>query len=513
MKKKVLFMMAFFATGVLNAQSVSNGEFNGNTGYVSAAGVASPWQKGCAYNTSSNSSSNNPEIILDGSNNVLELEGDYNAYQGAPSFDLESAEQWVGALPSGEYTITFNARNRLLTSGNPGIRLSVNLKNYSGCSWLTSNSNPQQINKVISISPNYIFNTYSVTFCIPSNLHNELSYLELGAIHQDETNVSCDGVIDIDNVTLTNTSEPYDLAFDYQIDCLTGQLQIKPNSPFNPNLHYVFIVMENNPNDPNNQNDTGDVQHSANWWNTPPNSQGWYTVPTALEKNKNYYIKRGIWGDCMSWKEARKFNIELQPDQFNSSFSHSVFCNDDNNSILSVTGADQQGKNPHHMFTLYEYFPGTNTPDQSIETIGYWNQSNTNNYQYQQGAFTFSHVLDPLKYYYVKRGVWDACTPWTESRTYGIQGIACASKPRTFLSKSREVVSDEITLFPNPTKDILSIETSVDYDEFQIFSINGKLVGTYASSEIPVANLESGYYILKLIKDGNILNTERFVKQ
>ena len=513
MKKKVLFMMTtLLISGSINAQTVTNGGFDGSTGYIGAPGVASPWFKGCAYNTSSNSGSNTPEVILDASNNVLQLKGAYNPYQGGATFNMESAEQWVGAIPAGTYTVTFDARNYLQTTGNPGIRLAVNLKNYTGCSWTTTHPNPQQLQEVISIPLVYNFNSYSATFCIPDNLNNELSYLEFGTIQQQSTSTYCNGIIDIDNVTLTNTSEPYDLAFDYQIDCLTGQIQVRPTSPMNPNLHDLFVVMENNPNDPNNLSDNGDTQHTTAWFNYTSNSQGWYTIPLAIDRNKNYYIKRGIWGDCMSWKELRKYNVELQPDNFNTNFSVSVFCNDANQPILSVTGANQQGKNPHHMFSLYEYFPGTNLQDQLLESVGWWQQSNASNYQYQQGPFTFSQVLDPSKHYYVKRGLWDACTPWAETRRYDIYAIPC---PEFILSKS---VSDQetiegISLYPNPANEVLNIETSLEYDSFELFSVGGKHIGTYSDHTISIEELESGYYLLKVLKDGNVRATERFIKQ
>lgn len=509
MKKKILFMItSLLVSGSISAQSITNGGFDGSTGSIQNSGVASPWIKGCAYNTLSSSVANNPEITLSGGNKILELEGYYNPYQGGATLNLESVAQYVGTIPAGTYTVTFDARNYLQSTGNPGVRLAINLKNYSGCSWTTNHPNPQEIYKTISIPLVYSFNSYSVTFCVPSNLNNELSYLELGLMQQESTSTYCNGIIDIDNVTLTNTSEPYDLAYDYQIDCLTGQIQIMRTSPMNSNLSELFIVMENNPNDPNNLNGIGDTQYTSAWFTST--SLGWHTIPLALERGKNYYIKRGIWGDCMSWKELRKYNVELQPDVFNSTFNFSILCNGDNDAILSVTGADQQGKNPRHMFTLYEHFPGTNNPDQSIESIGFWLQPTTNPYQYQQGPFSFSHALNPAKHYYVKRGVWDACTPWAETRRYDIYGIPC---PKKALSTTEQRMSDKINLYPNPAKEVLNIETNLEYDSFELFSISGKHVGTYTSSTISVENLESGYYLLKVMKDGKVSATERFIKE
>lgn len=429
MKKKLFFTLAsFIAAGTLNAQIVTNGGFNGSTGFIQTSSAGAPWQKGCAYNSGvSNQSMNHPEVKQNAGNNYVELTGDYDAYQGNPYINMESVAQYVGPLAAGEYTVTFDARNYLQTGGNPGLQLMVSLKNYTGCSWEpTAPPNAEQLTEYVTMPLAYNFNSYSVTFCIPQNLHNQLTILEFGAMHQFDHSISCDGKIDLDNVAMNPVTHSYDLAFDYDIDCLTGIVKVKPNSALSPDLYDMFILVENNPNDPNNQSDVGDVTHDQiAWWGYNVDAQGWYTFSVPLDQGKNYYIKRGIWGDCMNWVETRKFNVELTPDQFNGNFTYSISCNEMLEPKLTVTGADQQGKNPHHMFILIQYFPGTNNPEQQIETINWWQQSNASNYQYQQGPFTFNHVLDPNAHYYVKRGVWDACTPWAETRKYNITAEVC----------------------------------------------------------------------------------------
>lgn len=508
MKKKVLFMIAsFLAAGTLNAQTVANGGFTGSTGSLESVGVASPWLKGTPYNTFQSNFVNNPEIILDGNNNVLELLGIYHPIPSQPEINFESAAQDVGPIPSGEYTVTFQAKNTQANPWAPALSLNVKLKNYNGFAPQVI----QELTETIAIPVGNSFGSYSVTFCVPPSLNNELNFLEFSP-EQNNSSIDFDGVIEIDDVVMTNTSEPYDLAYDYQIDCLTGQIQVMRTSAMNSNLSELFIVMENNPNDPNNLNGIGDIQVASAWFT--PYNLGWHTIPFTLESGNNYYIKRGIWGSCMSWKELRKYNVEMQPDQFDSNFDINVSCNSLLQPILSVTGANQQGKNPHHMFTLYEYFPGTNNPAQSIETIGYWQQNNANNYQYQQGPFSFNYILSPAKYYYVKRGVWDACTPWAETRRYDIYAINCNTKSAsgTIVDKDETVV-EEIKLFPNPVKEILNIETNLKYDELFMYSIGGKLIGSYSTSTIQVSNLESGVYLMKFVKDGNVLTTERFIKK
>jgi hypothetical protein len=613
MKKNALFILFYFLlSGTLNAQTVAGGDFTGPTGILGNT-LLSPWSKGCPYNPYTNSYYNNAEIISEGGNNMLELAGYYNANQSNPSYTYESASQVIGPMPSGNYTVTFDAKNKLINPGNPGLLFNVKVKNISGCIGHTTQQNPMELTELVTIPLGTSFNTYSVTFCIPPEHDNEFSILEFAPREQLNSAISCNGIINIDNVSMTYSTNDYDLEFDYQIDCLTGIVKVKPTTPLGPNQHDMFIIMENNPNDPNNLSDVGDSQHDAiDSWNYIADSQGWYSFQLPLDQGQNYYLKHGIWSNCLSWVELREFNIELQANEFDTSFDIDISCNSLLQNILTVTGADQQGKNPHYVFQLYKHFPGTNTPDEWMESIYWGQQSNASNYQYQQGPFSFSEILDPSISYYVKRGVWDACTPWTESRRYDINPIecnaseicdiyitplgapcfdgcgkskwlsefqinpnstcysvidhvifqtvnnsifgptfvdnsapyvvpyctsgnyyvnatihytngststasyfqpACTESNQKSLNAEEEVTHDQVKLYPNPTNGILNIETNIDYDELRVYSIGGKLIGSYSESTIQVAELESGTYLLKFVKDGNALRTERFVKK
>lgn len=423
--KKNFFLscLCVITAGFSHAQIVSDAGFDGATGTLESPNVAPSWYKGCANNTLATPAGNNPVVTSASGNNFLRLSGSFTPGYG---FNMSSAAQDIAPLSSGEYVLTFDSKNQVQSSSSTGLKLMIELKNYQGCSWLNPQPTDQVMTEFLEVPMGSSFNQYSVTFCIPQSLNNVMNTIEFGGTPINPTSNLSDGNLDIDNVVLTKVNRTYDLAFDYDIDCLTGIVKVKPNSALSPDLYDMFILVENNPNDPNNQSDAGDVTHDQiAWWGYNVDAQGWYTFSAPLDQGKNYYIKRGIWGDCMSWVEARKFNVELTPDQFNGNFTYSITCNENLESKLTVTGANQQGKNPHHMFILIQYFPGTNNPEQQIETINWWQQSNASNYQYQQGPFTFNHVLTPGAHYYVKRGVWDACTPWAETRQYNIVADAC----------------------------------------------------------------------------------------
>ena len=424
MKTNFIFScLCVFAAGFSQAQIVSDPGFDGATGTLETQGVAPSWVKGCANNTLSIQSGNNPIVTNFNGNNFLRLSGSFTPGFG---FNMSTAAQDIGSLSAGEYVLTFDAKNQVQSSNSTGLNLTIDLKNYQGCSWITPQPSDAAIGEVLSIPMGGSLNQYSVTFCIPESMDNVLSILEFGGAAIDPTSELSDGHLDIDNVVLTPVNHQFDISYDYKIDCLTGLVKVKPTSTLNPNLYDMFILVENNPNDPNNLSDAGDITHEQiAWWGYNIDAQGWYTFSIPIDPGKNYYIKRGIWGECMDWVELRKFNLELTPDPLDANFDLEITCNELLQPILTVTGANQNGYNPHHMFILIEHFPGTNNPNQTIETISWWQQSNANNYQYQEGPFTFNTPLDPNKHYFVKRGVWNACTPWKETRRYDIEPVEC----------------------------------------------------------------------------------------
>ena len=73
-----------------------------------------------------------------------------------------------------------------------------------------------------------------------------------------------------------------------------------------------------------------------------------------------------------------------------------------------------------------------------------------------------------------------------------------------------------LKISPNPTSTILSILSSVDYNSIKIINSVGQTIlrieDTPAS--ISVSNLSNGIYFIQLLdKKGNLLKTEKFIKE
>mgnify|MGYP000368324312 CR=1 FL=1 len=77
--------------------------------------------------------------------------------------------------------------------------------------------------------------------------------------------------------------------------------------------------------------------------------------------------------------------------------------------------------------------------------------------------------------------------------------------------------SDDMILFPNPTKQFLNVNMNVIGSEraiYTVFDITGRRVlnNRLLSNTIDVSMLSSGNYILRIINNGKI-NTQKFIKQ
>ncbi len=67
------------------------------------------------------------------------------------------------------------------------------------------------------------------------------------------------------------------------------------------------------------------------------------------------------------------------------------------------------------------------------------------------------------------------------------------------------------TLYPNPTQDILNIDSQEPIDSVQIYSINGSFIKETSSTSIGISELPAGLYFAQINIGGNSL-TKKFVK-
>jgi hypothetical protein len=59
---------------------------------------------------------------------------------------------------------------------------------------------------------------------------------------------------------------------------------------------------------------------------------------------------------------------------------------------------------------------------------------------------------------------------------------------------------NELTLYPNPASDYISIESKNDILSIQLFDINGRMISNIAPNltNIPISQLNSGLYLIQI---------------
>ena len=71
----------------------------------------------------------------------------------------------------------------------------------------------------------------------------------------------------------------------------------------------------------------------------------------------------------------------------------------------------------------------------------------------------------------------------------------------------------KVTLYPNPVKDVLNIETETEIKSVEIYNLLGQKVKTAKSRNVNVAELSNGTYMVRVQDTNNAVETMKFVKQ
>lgn len=83
----------------------------------------------------------------------------------------------------------------------------------------------------------------------------------------------------------------------------------------------------------------------------------------------------------------------------------------------------------------------------------------------------------------------------------------------TLSTSDFELITNEISLYPNPTHATLNIKSSEDIEAVTIYSILGKEVLKAETKTIDVSNLSQGMYVLKIVSKDNTETVKRFIKK
>ncbi len=103
---------------------------------------------------------------------------------------------------------------------------------------------------------------------------------------------------------------------------------------------------------------------------------------------------------------------------------------------------------------------------------------------------------------------------YTEFANYYVEGYFVYKTINTGIQETHKAKS-QLTLFPNPTSEQLTIKTGVvEPLVAQVFNSTGKLIDVFSVSQIKtynVSHLPTGSYQLRLLNKGNINRVETFI--
>lgn len=81
------------------------------------------------------------------------------------------------------------------------------------------------------------------------------------------------------------------------------------------------------------------------------------------------------------------------------------------------------------------------------------------------------------------------------------------------LSIDEYSISDNVSIYPNPTSDMISLSTELNIDKIEIFNVYGKLILSERNQKtISLKNISTGIYFMKFYSDGKFGN-KKFIKQ
>jgi len=107
-------------------------------------------------------------------------------------------------------------------------------------------------------------------------------------------------------------------------------------------------------------------------------------------------------------------------------------------------------------------------------------------------------------------GTWATMnSSWNNSIALAIFPIMCANANSVDFIENK----NEVRIFPNPTTGIVNLIGVENFEQMQIFNIQGKLVKNITSytNQINMSNLSPGNYILKIISNKTVITKKLII--
>lgn len=212
---------------------------------------------------------------------------------------------------------------------------------------------------------------------------------------------------------------------------------------------------------------------------------------TGLLNSKNYYIKHGIYNDCLAWRESR---LSIPKNIFWTGYTTNFNFTSITSNGNGVSVTMQAASNPvfvNHHWSIFYAPNGNTTGNASVPG---------NSAQCCAANATFNTNLIVNEWYYVKHGIYNECTTWNETRKafrvviqgllngnpiYAIENAEVSPIELTSkAAKTSQVLTNEVVLSPNPIKKGSNGKLNINAElimKIAIIDFNGKTEAlTYA---------------------------------
>ncbi|NHN28011.1 T9SS type A sorting domain-containing protein [Flavobacterium jejuense] len=258
---------------------------------------------------------------------------------------------------------------------------------------------------------------------------------------------------------------------------------------------------------------------------------GTTTTFTGLSKDKNYYIKHGVYNSCVSWRELR---IALPQNVYWSGYTTNFSINASNignNVHVTAIAASNPVFVSHHW--SISYAPNGSTTGNNPVGV-------TPTLSPDGMTATFNSGLVINTWYYIKHGTWNDCAPWGETRKafkVVIQGLLANGEPEYAVqtkdvkqvenislgktTNKLENIATQEQLYPNPVKRDAFCSLTTDSKNVSkvviadllgktktiLFSIKDTNTITFQIDN----SITKGIYIVKIIKKDNTITSKKLI--
>lgn len=429
------------------------------------------------------------------------------------------------------YQITFRvkATTNITNPNSTVLNSRLYARAVSGVSYNGSDNFPSNISSeniwnetVLNVGSNWRTITVNYT---PTTNNSQLWFYPLMTANS-ATNGGAQIQMEVDDVVVNSpipvSNSP---AFTYTMSCASnGTISVTATAQNNSaGINHWWGLMETNA--------AGVVTDAATIGQVGAIQSGNTVTFTGLTASKNYYIKHGVYGNCVTWNELRTA-LPKTVGWSNYTTNFNVAPSANLNGTVSVTV--QAHNNPVFVYHHWSIFYAPNG-----STAGNTNVPNNPDQCCNNATATFSNNLVVNEWYYIKHGIWNDCSGWGETRkafrvviqgltstgspNYAIEEMVVSPEDPNILNKSSKSSFEVSALSPNPAsstdlvrfktnaKEIESIQL-IDFmnatEKIKFNRVNDETIEFSLGS-----NHKSGIYVVKVIYKDQSVVTKKLVIQ